>query len=543
MEHIHDDGDNIVSEEDYKTTLKYCVDLINSDKPKDYVRRTLHFLFSLKVNFPVFCKLCLPHAFNKPFGDFHIEIIDEFWKSGNSVLACPRGHGKSTLVGQGKVLHDICYKKEKYILYVSLNTEKSNQFLEPISYELKNNMLLKFIYPNINLKKVKNKDTGKDRSDCFDIGREMRVQAFSFEKNARGFKFNNQRPTLIVFDDIDDDDRVMNPVLRHKDYMKFSKQVIPALDSLIGKYKMIGTIIHLDSLLRKQLNSVGGRVYEAYQTDKDNKIIPESILFPELFSVKFFEKYIAKFGSMAASSEYLNNPIDDVTNLIKRAWIQSCFDENFSFKDNMDKYDIKLQGVDFAFSDRITADKSAFVGIGKNANCIDLISYFEKQGMSIIQQLDYIEYLSGIHGFTDNGLEENSIRSMSTEIKNYNFKYTLFWVGANDAAAVEKDWKVAEYENKRHTIGKENMIRRLAVFFENNYNSITEGEGYTFRIPYKDQADRDIAHNLMEQCCSFSLADGKLVEAGVHPDSPIALQLALEVLKLGDYDYEVDIAW
>ena len=520
--------------EEYKVTLEYCINLIASGLSREIIRKKLYFAFQFIYNFEVFCKFFLPNAFTKDFAWFHLEIIDEFWDDKDAVLASFRGSGKSSLVGQGMVLHRICYKREKYILYSSQNSAKAEQFLEPISFELKTNNRLKLVYPNIDIRKVKSEETGKDRNDCFDIGRDMRVQAFSFEKNARGFKFNNQRPTLIIFDDIDSDERVMNPVLREKDHNKLAKQMIPALDAEIGKYKMIGTIIHLDSVLNRQLTKVGGKVFRAYELDVNNKIIPSSILWPEMFTLKYFEKYIHDFGSMAASSEFLNNPVDDVSSLIKRAWIKSCFCEDLSFSDNQTNYDIRLQGVDFAFSDRITADKSAFVGIGKNDDCIDMISCITKKGMSIIEQFDFIEYLTGIHEFDDNALEENSIRSMSKEIKRYNFKFTLFWTGAADRAKGEKDYLQMEYTERRHTVGKVSMMKRLATMFENNYNSLKEKEGYTFRIPYKTDSDKSIAHEIMDECCSFALQDGKLVETGVHPDIPIGLQLAFELLTLDD---------
>lgn len=526
----------------YKINLQYCIDLINSKKSKNLIRKTLHFLFQFEYNFLIFCKFFLPKAFTKEFQQFHIEVVEDVWDDEDAAFALPRGHGKSTLIGQGFLLHRIAYKLEKYILYSSQNTEKSIQFLEPIKYELKNNKLLNFVYPNIDLRKVKDEDSGRDRSDCFDIGKELRVQAFSYEKNVRGFKFINQRPTLIIFDDIDDDQRVINPILRAKDHDKFIKQMIPCLDAEFGKYKILGTIIHLNSNLAKQIKVLNGKVYKAYELDDEGKIIPESILFPSLFNVKYFEDYIAKWGSLAASSEFLNNPVDDVSSLIKRKWVKSTFCEDLSFTNNQEKYDRKVQGVDFAFSDRITADKSAFVGLGKNENCVDLISLFTKKGMSIIEQFDYIEYLNGTMGFDINGLEENSIRSMSNEIPRYNFKYKLFWMGSSDKAREEKVWKTSEYEEKRHTIGKTAMIKRLATVFETNFNSVQNGEGFTFRVPYMTSRDRELAHQLMDECCSFALQDGKLVETGVHPDIPIGLQIGFELLGMKSKG-GVDVAW
>ena len=448
----------------------------------------------------------------------------------------------SSLVGKGITLKKICYKEERYIIYGSRNNDLSKMFLGPIKGELKHNSRLRLVYPNIDIRNVKDKDTGLDRQDCFDIGKEMRIQAYSFEKNARGLLFENQRPTLFILDDIDEDSRVRNPTLRNDDWDKINKVIIPGLDPEVGKFKAIGTVIHLDSMLKRLISVYKGKIFRAYEVDENDKIIPESILFPDLFSVEFFENYIEKSGSLAASSEYLNNPIDDVFNLIKRKWVKSSFCEDLTFFNSELKYDIKIQGVDFAFSDRVSADKSAFVGIGRNEECIDVISCITKKGMSVIEQFDFIAYLTGVYSFNDNALEENSIRSMSKEINDYKFPFTLFWTGASDPAVGEKDYKKYDYSEKRHTVGKVSMIKRLATTFENNFNSVRDGEGHKLRIPYMTEKDKIIAHLILDECCSYALQDGKLVESGVHPDIPIALQLAFEDLSR-HHSEDVCVEW
>ena len=46
-----------------------------------------------------------------------------------------------------------------------------------------------------------------------------------------------------------------------------------------------------------------------------------------------------------------------------------------------------------------------------------------------------------------------------------------------------------------------------------------------------------------DECCSFALQDGKLIETGVHPDKPIALSLCFERFNLGDLGFEVSLEW
>jgi hypothetical protein len=520
-------------------TLDYCEKLLNSGKNRDLIQASFRHLFSFEENFEVFSRFCLPKAFSKPFTQFHTDVSIDFLNNENVPLAAPRGHGKSTLVGQGVVIYDIVYQREDYIIYTSENHEKSVSFLEPIHYEMKNNPRLNFIYGPFNVKKGKDELGGREREDCYDIDG-IRVQALSFEKNIRGLKFGNKRPTKVILDDIENDQRVLNPLLRVNDMNKLNKQIIPALDPIKGKWKMIGTILHHDSALKNKINLYNGKIYRACEfIPNTTQIDPKTILFPDLYSVAILNKKMRDIGTTSFQSEYMNNPIDDSASIIKREWVISCFDETISFTDEF-KFDFKCQGVDFAFSDRITADKSAFVGLGKDAETYTMFSFFVKKGMSITEQFDYIEYLSKSKNFDDNALEENSIRSMSKELVNYDFPYTLFWTGNSDAPI--KEQVDPEFKGKRHSVSKINLIKRLGTVFERNFHTRNLEKDYYFRIPYKTDTDKQIAHKILDECTTFALNDGKLVEVGVHGDIPIALAYALERCEMEKIDFAFEMA-
>ena len=507
-----------------EVTVQDCELIMRSGKTKRFIMKSLYNLFEYPKNFETFCRFCLPTAFTKRFADFHYDIFDTFNSDGSSIVAAPRGHGKSTLVGLGLVIWLLIYKKEKYIVYTSQNHEKSVQFLEPIKHEIQNNKMLNFIYGNYKVHAVRDEELGgRDREDCFDY-RGIRVQALSFEKNIRGLKFGSARPSLVLLDDIDDDTRVLNPDLRKKDIDKLNKQIIPAVDPENGKIKMIGTILHHDSLLANQLRVHNGKIYRAIKEDG-------TPLFGALYNLKKLQERKRIMGSAAFESEYMNNPIDDSASIIKRDWVQDCFDEDLSFFDPLKGYSQKVQGVDFAFSDRVTADKSAFVGVGVRLDGeYDLFQCILKKGLSITQQFDYIEMISATVGYEDNALEENSIRSMSTELQKYSFPRTLFWTAASDPAK-KKETPKGEFEEQRHTVGKAPMINRLATQFENR----------RIHIPYKTERDKEIAHMIMDELTTFARVNGKLVETGVHSDIAIALGYALERLEMDKFEFDFGV--
>ena len=504
-----------------RVTFEQCKKVLNSGKPRKFITRALYSLFENPDNFEVFCRFCLRKAFSKDFADFHTEIFKTFNSPGDSVVAAPRGHGKSTLVGLGYVIWLLLYKKEKYIVYTSQNHEKSVQFLEPIKHEIQTNKLIQFIYGNFKIHAVKDEDAvlGKrDREDCFDY-RGIRVQALSFEKNIRGLKFGSSRPTLIVLDDIDDDQRCLNADLRRKDSDKLNKQIVPSVDAEQGKIKMIGTILHHDSLLARQLRTHNGKIYKAIREDG-------TPLFPALYSLEKLAERKRIMGSSSFESEYMNNPVDDENAIINPEWVNAAFDETLSFFDPLKHYDLKYQGIDFAFSDRTTADKSVFLGLGLIGDRYEIFQCIVKKGLTITQQFDFINMLQGTVQYDDNALEENSIRSMSNELLKYEFPYTLFWTAAADGAKKEKYDR--EFTGKRHTVGKMAMINRLATQFENG----------RIKIPYKTEEDKRIAHLIKDELVTFSRVDGKIVETGVHSDVGMALGFAIERAEQDKFEFE-----
>ena len=459
-----------------------------------------------------------------------VDSVDGLYLVGKNLIPTHN----STEVGLGVVIWNILYRKAFYILYISQNHSKTVQFLEPIRFELNTNKRLHFIYGKFDAKNAFDED-GKNREDVFDVGN-IRVQGLSFEKNPRGLKHGNQRPDLVIGDDIEDDQRVLNPELRAKDYDRWLKQIIPGMDIETGRSKLVGTILNINSLLMNEIRLHNGKIWKACELDKDGKVDPKTILFPDMFTAEKLEALRRKMGTSAFQSEYLNNPVDNASSVIKREWIEAGYDDTFSmFEAGDTTYDNTYMGVDFAFSDRITADKSAFAGIGQIEKDYDIIMLREEQGWSPKQQFDLIEYLTGFYHFTDNALEENSIRSLSKNLlTEYTFPYTLFWMGASDPA--HQNRPAVDYDQKRYTIGKINTIDRLAAHFEENIAALEEGKRPHIRLPYKTEADKRWTHNLTDQVISWAKQDGKIVEVGVHPDLPIALCLALERAEMDRYE-------
>ena len=506
-----------------RVTYKQLVKVLKETPPK-HLPVTLKYIFSFKENIDTFGYYIFPKAIPTKTPKFHYEIYDFLFAPGNGALAAPRGFAKSTIVGLIFLSWVIVNNYKKYIVYMSQNHVKTEQFIEPIGDAFKHNTRLQFIYGDLTPSNVRDRMSGKDRQDMIDING-IRLQAVSFTKNIRGFIHDSGRPDLIIGDDIDDDERVLNPELRFKDRNKLTKQVLPSL-SINGQFKMIGTILHYDSLLRTRIRRYNGKIYTACSIKENGDIDKDTLLWPGYWNVERLQKTRDDIGSVSFSSEYLNNPIANAKGLIPREIITKCLDKTLSYKEAvMLKYEEKKQGCDFAFSDRITADQSAYVCVGKSAGgkytLFDIKTY---KGLSITEQFNILDDRDKLYKLDETVMEENSIRSMTRELYRWNFDYHLIWTGSSDPADSLKP--SSEFEGKRHSVGKKSMIIRLSALFENE----------SFRIPYKTDEDKQITDTLINELLTFALNDGKLVEVGVHADIPIALAMCMERMSNDNED-------
>ena len=188
------------------------------------------------------------HHFRSPSPGFHRKIINESLRCQFLAIAAPRGSAKSTIVTFLRPLYAICYKLEHFIVLLSNTEEKATGSLATIKEEIKHNQGLK---ADFNITIIK--DNESDSVFLHPDGHKTRVLCKGHKQmgSIRGEKFGAWRPTLIILDDIEDDDMVKSPDRRRDLKDVFDNAITPALDSEVGKINVIGTILHDDSLMIK----------------------------------------------------------------------------------------------------------------------------------------------------------------------------------------------------------------------------------------------------------------------------------------------------
>ena len=357
--------------------------------------------------------------------EFHREIWQYVCSPDSKVaIAAPRNHAKSTVVTHAYTLASVLFREQTYVIIVSDTVGQSVQFLGDIKKELVENEDLR------NLFGVREflKDTEDDLICSMDDGHLFRIQAKGSEQKLRGLKWKNRRPGLIVGDDMENDEIVMNRDRRLKFKRWFYGALLPALSDK-GKIRLVGTILHLDSLLENLMPSsllktiAGGHkslIREDLKEYTDVKLSWKSIkyrahtedysklLWPQKKSAKEFramkEDYARQGLSDVYSQEMFNVPVDETDTFFKKHDFIAMTEEN---KKKKLLYYITC---DLAVSQSQKADYSAFCVAGMDdENKLHLVHVL-KERLDSLQIVDTMLALQRIYKPVLFGIEKGVIQ-------------------------------------------------------------------------------------------------------------------------------------
>lgn len=264
--------------------------------------------------------------------DFHMEMWDLCCSKDPLVaIAAPRMHAKSTAISHAYVLAAVLFRSARFVLLVSDTETQGTNFLNDIKEELRNNEDL------VDLFQIKGfpKDTETDVICETADGHSFRIMVRGAEQRVRGLKWNQMRPDLIVIDDLENDEAVASKDRREKLRRWFYGALLPS-KAKHGIVRMVGTILHLDSLLnrlmpedshpstrRNELKSwsVARTAWKAVRYRAHNEDFSK-ILWSEMYDADFFKTKKEDLTSQGIpdvyAQEYLNYPIDESSAFFKR---------------------------------------------------------------------------------------------------------------------------------------------------------------------------------------------------------------------------------
>lgn len=299
----------------------------------------------------------LPKHFAMEPGEFHREIYEDL----QSVLhqktisgrlydavayAYPRGHGKTTTMF-GAILW-VVYEWERmrhfqgsppFILIVSDTLDQARDRALEIRDEIEANDALIADYGELAPDARERMGVASNRGGRqtrikwtetdFTTRSGVRIKAVGSGSKVRGLLRKGLRPSLIVIDDLENDQHVETKAQRLKLERWLTKALIPC--GIEGRMLMVvvGTILHEDSLLAKLLKPdryVGWlkRRYAALYTETGTPSVEGTRpLWPSQWPVHKLIARREKIGSIAFAQEYLNQAVDEATTLFRLAWLEA----------------------------------------------------------------------------------------------------------------------------------------------------------------------------------------------------------------------------
>ncbi len=337
-------------------------------------KTNLEILSKLKQNMILFGKVVMPNMFSAPSPDFHYTIAEDLMvkdKKQINIIA-PRGHAKSSIVGGVFPLYHIVFDKgPKLIVLVSRTQDHAVKLLGTIKdiFDYSNEFRQLFGYWGMNSARswAKTEVELKDGTMivCKGTGQQL-----------RGIKHGNQRPTLIIVDDPEDENNTKTSQAMESNLRWLLQSALPSLDPTKGRIAIIGTPIHQRCLV-ETLKEMEGWTNHLFKPDIENKVA----LWEDWQPIKKLLKKKRELESIGRVSvfyrEYLCEIVGDEDQLFKEENIR-YYDGHISHKDDkaylnftsINGKEVKesravnlFMGVDPASSTARTADYSTIVTI------------------------------------------------------------------------------------------------------------------------------------------------------------------------------------
>lgn len=285
-------------------------------------------------------------------------------------IAAPRGHAKSTAITLAYVVACIVFRERSFILIVSDTETQASFFLQDLKKALiENEDLVK----TFGIKGLL-KDAITDVELQFQDGKTVRILAKGSNQSLRGVKQNNQRPDLIVCDDLENDEIVMNPERRIKFQRWFTGSLL-RLRSKNGIVRMVGTILHQDSQLQRLMPRINRKgvvdtplklYYQNGRQSSWNAALYRAhdkkmtqALWPQQYPVEWLKREREMYQEQGVldiwSQEMLNEPLDEASAKFRRGDFKEMKEEDF--RHNFHYY----VGTDLALTEKTDRDYCAFV--------------------------------------------------------------------------------------------------------------------------------------------------------------------------------------
>jgi len=295
----------------------------------------------------LFTAVYLNHYLKYDTPAFHLEIYQKLQDKSVQFqeLIAFRGSAKSTIASLAFPLWSAVTGRKNFILICSDSFSQAKLLIANIIYELEGNELLEKDFGDF-----KTKEEWTATSLVLKNG--TRIISRSRGQKVRGLRWKENRPDLIIADDVENTDSVRQKEQRDKTEEWFTGDVIPSMDIDEGKLVLIGNLLHTDSLMIRM---------------QKNFVVDQYPLIDErgncLWSERFSKEGLTQLRKNVVNDrfylrEYMLKIIPDEGQVITRI-------EHYQ---KLPKLRALAIGCDLAISQKDSADYTAFVVAGEGTD-------------------------------------------------------------------------------------------------------------------------------------------------------------------------------
>lgn len=393
-------------------------------------------------------------------------------------LASPRGFCKSTTCSVFFPIWCSLFEHFREILIVSNSETLAINFLRAIKMNLESNTRITNFFGKQDSKKW----TETHIINNFGVS----IRACGWGAQIRGF-----RPDLIILDDIESDETVGSEDVRNKMKDWVLKAAINSLSST-GSMLWVGTLITRLALIHEWIHNPPGEWKTKFlQAYKDGVMEPGHELWPEERTHSWLQARKAEIGSVAFSSEYMNDPIPAEGNRFNPKTFKYFEDRDIEGKD-LGMY----ISIDPAYSEESKADFGVIMCcLHDSKDNIYVDRYFRQRTTSgkLIEELKRIWSanrfrIRGI-GIEENGPQKAFYQMVVNEFTNMGqyppFKKLTGMIKTNRGIFKNKVDRITYSLQPRFEAGKiflrrdqNELIDELTLFPEVRHDDVTDALAY-----------------------------------------------------------------
>ena len=423
---------------------------------------TKRILSACSISTRMTAKTFFPERFTLPFAEeVHGKIFEKIDSVDNkNAIAAPRGWGKTSIVALALMARYILFRLTNFICYINKSHDAASLQTENLRRELVTNKMIKEFFGDFRQRDVSKHEFEEVFSKKAWVAYDTLVWPRGAGQQVRGVLFKNDRPGLIVIDDLEDPESINNEEIRKAWYQWLYADVIKAVPRLHRNWKIvyIDTLKHEDSVLQKLIASPEWHGLRLEACDDSFKSTAPDFMSDEDIA-KEWDEHVSAGQTDVFFRELRNLPISTKDSAFRKEYFHyyNLGPDRAIGENDLKKTDAEIQTdkhietvviLDPAKTVKIHSAESAIIGIGIDINSAkvyirDIVSermypdeiYDALFGMAIRLDAKVI------------GVEETSLNEFIKQpIKNEMFKrgkfFELVWLKAR--GGMKKELRIKE---------------------------------------------------------------------------------------------------